>query len=266
VNNIEVELQSTEIARTTSLSSRVNVYGNEIILDFNKSTWNITTDLESGQLETVDTLYYMYVTQDGERVLSETRPSKRDDLMGFYHPQETWRCVGMTYNNSSNDLDLIDELKYNPNITSKTMIFKDVKSAVAGGTFNSGAWQVRDMNTAVSFGNSFGKVDSNQLHLIDGIYSVHAVATAKDVNTHAVRIEAVAAAVVIMQGANVASNATGGSMASAEVKGEAIVTDKLILELQHRSTASRALDGFGEYVSAFGTSPIFSEIEFIKIG
>lgn len=103
-NNLELEVFSGEIIQTKSTEFRVNVYGTEIIVDGTKTDWNITTDLETGVIEANDTYYYLYISDQGERIISDQRPHDRKDLKGKYHPYESWRFVGECFNNGSGDL------------------------------------------------------------------------------------------------------------------------------------------------------------------
>jgi len=103
-NNLKLEVFSGEIIQSKELGKRVNVYGTEVIIDFTKTDWNITTDLETGVIEANDNYYYLYMSDQGERIISDQRPYIRDDLKGKYHPYESWRFVGECFNNGSGDL------------------------------------------------------------------------------------------------------------------------------------------------------------------
>lgn len=122
-NNVDVSISSTEIILSKEFSSRVSVYGTEVMQDFNKLSWNITTDLESGLTEASSTYYYLYVSTEGERIISNNKPYLRQDLKGLYHPYHTWRCVGTAYNDGSSNLTLTFNEKgsfFQPKITNKT--------------------------------------------------------------------------------------------------------------------------------------------------
>lgn len=110
---------STEIAGSKTLESRVSVYGEKVDIDYTKTSWNITTDLETGQTEAISTYYYAYISGDGEPILSNIKPYLRNDLKGYYHPYHTWRCLGEVYNDASNNFSIDRNShmynKYNPN-------------------------------------------------------------------------------------------------------------------------------------------------------
>lgn len=100
----QVEVQSTEIIRTVLHNHQFQVWGNILNINFGQMTWNITTDLESGLTEAASTEYYLYLTEDGQTVISDRRPNYRAELSGHFHPHESWFCVGASYNDSSSDL------------------------------------------------------------------------------------------------------------------------------------------------------------------
>lgn len=103
-NNISLEKESDDIVRTVSpFNSSVNVYGREIDFKFDHIRWEMPTDLESPQIELPDTTYYVYITEDGDKLLSDIRPYQRRDLEGDYHPYESWRSVGSVKNDASSN-------------------------------------------------------------------------------------------------------------------------------------------------------------------
>ncbi|MCK5711512.1 MAG: hypothetical protein KAI25_02235, partial [Hyphomicrobiaceae bacterium] len=105
-NNVEVTINSTEIIESISLNNKFNVYGSSVVQDATKIQWNITTDLESGVVEASSTMYYLYISDEGESVIGDERPLLRSDLGGHYHPYHNWRCLGAAYNDGSSDLTM----------------------------------------------------------------------------------------------------------------------------------------------------------------
>ena len=68
-------------------------------------------------------------------------------------------------------------------------IIGDQKSAgTEGGTFTSGAWQTRDLNTEISDPDGIISISSNQFTLAAGTYLVNASAPAHKVNGHQIRL------------------------------------------------------------------------------
>lgn len=105
-NNIKVENFSGEIIKSSDQSARVSVYGSEVAIDKTKLTWNITTDLESPAVEAANTDYYLYISVEGQEIMSNIKPYYRADIKGYYHPYHSHRCVGVAFNDSSSDLTL----------------------------------------------------------------------------------------------------------------------------------------------------------------
>lgn len=108
-NSMEIEVSTTEIAKSVKQGSRVQVMGTAI--DFRQSTplWNITTDLATSvdmydATEQASRMYYLYLKDTGDTVISDISPYFRTDLFGEYHPHNPWRCVGLAYNNASSNI------------------------------------------------------------------------------------------------------------------------------------------------------------------
>lgn len=107
-NTLRLERSTTEIVRAERAGGLVSVAGNLIQFNTWLPTWNITTDLAGSAdmyngSEQASRLYYLYIKDTGETVISDMSPYFRDDLMGQYHPHNPWRCVGMAYNNASSN-------------------------------------------------------------------------------------------------------------------------------------------------------------------
>ncbi len=123
-NNIDTQLRTTEIVESTDSNTRISVYGIDQFTDFSKIDWNITIDLEFGA-EASDTMYYLYLSDEGERIISIERPQNRLDLKGWYHPFQSWRCISNVFNDSSNDFEFSNATLFNDNILTQnaTAIF-----------------------------------------------------------------------------------------------------------------------------------------------
>jgi hypothetical protein len=104
LNSIELELASTEILQSINTTNKISVYGDELVFKGGKMFWNITTSLLTGLTEASDQFYYIYVTEKGQLVGDIEKPYSRSDLMGYYHPHHSWRCIARLYNNASGDL------------------------------------------------------------------------------------------------------------------------------------------------------------------
>jgi len=108
-NDLEIDLQSTEIARVSNVNGCVSVKGETIYFGQTRPLWNITTDLVAAAdaynaSEQSSTMYYLYLKDTGDAVMSDYEPYWRPDLGGWYHPHNPWRNVGLAFNDSTGDL------------------------------------------------------------------------------------------------------------------------------------------------------------------
>lgn len=115
-NTLDLEIFSTEIVQAKKQFSRVNVAGMPIVYGETRPNWNITTDLAGTtdmyfSTEQATLMYYLYVKDTGQRIISDISPYYCYDKFGMYHPHNPWRCVGLAYNNGSSDITVACDFK-----------------------------------------------------------------------------------------------------------------------------------------------------------
>ena len=108
-NSLELEPATTEIVKAMNPNATINVAGTTLNYGNDLPTWNITTDLASAAdmfdaTEQASRGYYCYLKQNGDTVISDMFPYWQPKFYGWYHPYNTWRCVGVFYNDASNDI------------------------------------------------------------------------------------------------------------------------------------------------------------------
>lgn len=156
-NKMELELESTEIVRSTGSEGAVNVAGRDFDFNNTLTRWNITTNLAGSAdmynaSEQASTLYYLYLTDLGQKVISDITPYWRPDLKGWYSPYNPWRMVGIAYNNGSSDLE-------GANAENQTAAVRMYDSSAGNGAV---ATAVRQFATIVTDGAALGGFsDSN---------------------------------------------------------------------------------------------------------
>lgn len=121
-NTIALEKFSTEIVKGKKLNQKVRVAGHTFDFGNSLPTWNITTDLAASTdmysaTEQASRMYYLYVTDVGDTVISDISPYFRSDLFGEYHPHNPWRCVGLAYNDGSSDIQAANGILVSQNAT-----------------------------------------------------------------------------------------------------------------------------------------------------
>lgn len=144
------------------------------------------------------------------------------------------------------------------------IIVQDQKAQnTAGGTFTSGAWQTRDLNTVTTNTISGASLSSNQITLPSGTYYARWSAPGQAVNSHQSRFVSTPTATIISTGtAEVANGSvfmTTRSIGSISFS----ITGSQAFELQHRCETTNAGDGYG--IAANFTTEVYSTIEIWKL-
>lgn len=112
LNTLSLEVFDATQVRAKRKGGIAHVYGTKIEYYSDIARWDMDTDLDTGLTEAADTTYYLYITEEGESIISTEAPMDRsEDLFGLYHPHQTWRCFGQVYNNASSNFEAV--LSYN---------------------------------------------------------------------------------------------------------------------------------------------------------
>lgn len=141
----------------------------------------------------------------------------------------------------------------------------DVKaSGVASGTFTSGAWQTRTLNTEDHDTGNNCSLASNQFTLDPGTYEVFAIGRATKAGHHKLKIRNVTDATDEVIGiSSYCEPSTAGSNI-ATLSGRFTIGAAKTFELQHRCGTTRATNGFGEQ-NTFGVSEVYAVVELRKV-
>jgi hypothetical protein len=136
LNTIGLELKDADEIQLTKPGGKINVAG--AVFDFGliaNANWELAGDLESGS-EAASTMYYAYVTELGDTILSVHAPfDRRGDLRGFYHPYHTWRCVGYGWNDSGSDFSGVSTADDSSNYTENDVGLRDANGSGSSYTF-----------------------------------------------------------------------------------------------------------------------------------
>lgn len=141
----------------------------------------------------------------------------------------------------------IDEL-VKPEITPGAfLILQDQKaSGTNGGTFTSGAWRTRDLNTIVfnSIGSGFG-LAANQITLPIGTYLINASAPADEVDFHKTRLQNITNGTTVVLGTSEICSSADFTQTRSILVGAFTTTVSNVFEIQHRCLTTRATFGLG---------------------
>lgn len=143
---------------------------------------------------------------------------------------------------------------------------RDEKAAnTDGGTFTSGAWQTRTLNTVKTNEITGASLASNKLTLPAGTYFAFASAPAGIVQEHKIRLYNTTDASTVIAGQNAGAGSTGGStFVPATLSGRFTLSGTKDLELQHRCGTTRATDGFGLKTN-WGEVEVYAELIIWKV-
>lgn len=143
----------------------------------------------------------------------------------------------------------------------------DVKpSGTAGGTFTSGAWQTRILNTEDNDTGNHCSLASNQFTLAAGTYRILSIVPAYYVQSHKSKLYNITDSSDEIIGTSEITSITTGAQtqSSSSIVGEFTIASTKTFEVQHRGQTTKATDGFGRS-SGFGVSEIYAVVELWKV-
>lgn len=137
-------------------------------------------------------------------------------------------------------------------------------SGTAGGTFTSGAWRTRDINTELFDDGSICTLSSNQIILSGGIYHCDISCPAWVVGKHKARLYNISSASVLLNGTSEETNNSGFYASTRSfIKGRIILPSTgAILEVQHIASNTETSDGFGKACTLDTGNNIYTLAEF----
>ena len=142
-------------------------------------------------------------------------------------------------------------------------VIADQKSATTqGGSFTTGAWRTRDLNTEIADADSIVSISSNQFTLGAGSYLIKGYASVYRTNGHQVRIYNVTDSAEVAVGCNGMSHASYYTMNPSVVTGRVTITGDTVFEFQHRNANTINTYGFGQKIS-WGTEQ-YALVEIFK--
>ena len=262
-NSIRLSVKSnTQIESKYCYDQSVNVDGTLYKFGQTKMLWDITSNLASSadmynSSEQASTVYYMYIKDTGDRVISDISPYYMPEMAcGYYHPHNPWRCVGMALNDGSSNFSIINDIKFNPNVNEVTFN-------------NGGTWRTRPLNvinesaTDNNEGSDYVTLSSNQITTIWDNVSFRGFASAFYVNVHQARLYNVTGTTLVVTGTNQKAIAntqpsSNNSIVAGNVHYPGVPT---VMELQHVCQTSRSGDGWGQ-AGNFGNE-VYAYIELV---
>ncbi len=141
----------------------------------------------------------------------------------------------------------------------------DTQSAnTQGGTFTSGAWRTRVLNTEDNDTGNNCSLSSNQFTLDAGTYIISASAPSYNVDKHKVKLYNISDASDEIIGTSENNSAADFTMTRSFVQGQFTISASKIFEIQHRAQTTQATNGFG-IASNFSVSEIYTIVDLWKV-
>lgn len=164
---------------------------------------------------------------------------------------------------------LIDKTKMATGFTSGILplaVVVDQKTAgTDGGTFTTGAWRTRTLNTEVCDNGSILDVTANQIILDAGTYRVEASAPGQQCGSHQVRWYDATNSNTIAYGTTESSPSGSAYQTRSHVAVEFIVaSDDTAFELQHQCSTTKSGSGLGLNCN-FGGAEVYAQVKIYKL-
>lgn len=137
-------------------------------------------------------------------------------------------------------------------------------SGTQGGTFTSGAWRTRTINT-ITPTQTWASISANQVTLTAGAYFISASAPCYRVDSNAIRFFNITDSTEdILGGVSSAVNGVQGSIIRAVLSGQITITGTKVFELQHQSQTTFASFGFG-FAAGIGFNEVYSIVSIERL-
>lgn len=135
-----------------------------------------------------------------------------------------------------------------------------------GGTFTSGAWRTRDLNTVLVNNIVGASLNTNRITLPAGTYFIVAEAPALGCSSHVSRLEQITPSpLTLINGTPSNSPVTNGSVVFSKMWENIILSEQVIMELQHICYSTRADVGFGAGYNMGQVLNIYSDVKIWKV-
>jgi hypothetical protein len=181
---------------------------------------------------------------------------------------------------------IIDETVTSAKITNGTIVNADIAAAAAiamskiafsvahlsesqttgsaSGTFTSGAWRTRTLNTEVDT-DGIVTLSANQFTLLAGTYLVIASAPAYKVDAHKAILVNITDTTNQLLGSNEASAAADTTGTRSWIIGSFTIAATKVFEIQHRAETTAASNGFGKASGLFSVNEDYTNVLIVRM-
>jgi len=136
---------------------------------------------------------------------------------------------------------------------------------VRGGTFTSGAWRTRDLNTEIADPDGIVSISSNEFTLAAGSYLIKWSAVAFRVHNHQTRLYDVTGTAQIQPGSSGLSGSADTMNNPSSGSARVTISANNTYRIEHRCNTTSTNQGFGEYVNLVAdTNNVYTLVEIYK--
>ena len=154
------------------------------------------------------------------------------------------------------------DVTFNNRYPQTALIAETQSQNTAGGTFTSGAWQTRTLNTEISDLNNICSLSSNIFTLSSGTYLIEWTAPAYNVERNQSRLYDTTNSAVIQYGStNYSSSPVQNSSVGSAI---VVISTNTGYKIEHQCGSTRNTQGFG-VEGNIGTE-VYTQVKIIKIG
>lgn len=140
------------------------------------------------------------------------------------------------------------------------IVLQDQKtSGTDGGTFTSGAWRTRDLNTEVVDVGGHCSLSSNQFTLDAGTYEIIAFVPGVQCNSHQARLRNITDSTTTISGTSSFSLATYNGETYSIITGRFTIAASKAFEIQHICATTKATVGFGVNAGSYVAGGVANE-------
>ena len=149
---------------------------------------------------------------------------------------------------------------------SQLLHIRDEKSSnTQGGTFTSGSWQQRDLNTIKTNEITGASLSSSNITLPSGTYYIKASAPAVEVASHKAKLYNVTDSSDVIIGTSQHNRSDNNYATSrSNVIGRFTISAEKVFMIAHRCSATRSNDGFG-LACNFSVVEVYSDVQIWKV-
>lgn len=137
---------------------------------------------------------------------------------------------------------------------------------VTSGTFTSGSWTERVLNTEDTDTGNHCSLSSNRFTLSAGTYEIRASAPFLAVNLNKTRLRNATDSTDVLIGQSSYGNSTNLVSGSALLSGRFTIAASKALALEHRCSTTQATNGLGVPSTGFGVVEMYAIVELWKVG